>query len=147
MIKQDQHPPNKKMKLTLAGLVQQPFEQTQKPVEERSTFRIVTIDGGKTLSAELTIPRLCLWPCVRVKLLHKLWCTMTNSVCPYLDYIYMPMTVRPTWFFAILCYLCSTTRMGDSGVHVRELGNEILPCIHAPKVLCEKKLTWMKTTE
>jgi hypothetical protein len=48
------------MKLTLAGLVQQPFERTQEPVDARSTFRIVTIDGGKTLNAELSIPRLCL---------------------------------------------------------------------------------------
>jgi hypothetical protein len=51
----------------------QPFERTQELDLDgaRSTFRIITIDGGKTLNAELPMPRLCclmyVCLCVRVK--------------------------------------------------------------------------------
>jgi hypothetical protein len=68
MQEQSQSVPNKRRKPMLAAPVQeqaergkaeQPFERMQKLVEARSTFLIVTIDGGKTLNAELPMPRLC----------------------------------------------------------------------------------------
>jgi hypothetical protein len=42
----------------------QPFERTQELVGARSSFRIITIDGGKTLNAELPMPRLCVSLCM-----------------------------------------------------------------------------------
>ena len=60
------HSPDKRRKTAVAVAVEeqgerkspeQPFERIQELVDVRSTFRIVTIDGGKTLNAELPIPR------------------------------------------------------------------------------------------
>ena len=66
-MKKDDYSPNKRRKLELEIAAEeqgerrwagQPFERAHELADTRSTFRIVTIDGGKTLNAELTIPRL-----------------------------------------------------------------------------------------
>jgi hypothetical protein len=75
-MKKEDYSPNKRRKLELAIAAEeqgewrwagQPFEQTYDLAAARPTFRIVTIDGGTTLNAELPIPRLTLWVCVLVQ--------------------------------------------------------------------------------
>ena len=65
-MKEKELPPIKRRKI-LPVAVEEQGEQAQEKAEElvdtRFTFRIVTIDGGKTLDAELSIPRLCMSLC------------------------------------------------------------------------------------
>ena len=65
-MKEEQYSPNKRSKTTLSVLVEgqgergregQPFERTQELVDSRTSFRIVTVDGGKTLDIELPLPK------------------------------------------------------------------------------------------
>ena len=72
-MKKQEYSPKKRRKTELVAVAEeqgervqagQPFERTQELVGPRSTFRIITIDGGKTLNAELSMPRLCVSLCI-----------------------------------------------------------------------------------
>ena len=75
-MKKDDYSPNKRRKLELEIAAEeqgewrwagQTFGRTYELASARPTFRIVTIDGGKTLNAELPIPRLIFWVYVLVQ--------------------------------------------------------------------------------